>query len=163
MYIFPSQSLLADEFNAVKATIAQSCFTPAAAQEILSLTPSTDKNCIELQLGRTEEMRNILADAEPFPVSGYCDVSKELQLLKIENSVLLPSQALQLAALTHTVGLIIKFFNQVGRYPLLTQILNDCIFEPAIAGEIERVLDSFGVVRSSASTELLYIRRALQR
>ena len=123
MYIFPSQSLLADEFIVVKANIAQSCLTPAAAQEILNLTPSTDKNCIELQLGRTEEMRNILADAEPFPVSGYCDVTKELQLLKIENSVLLPSQALQLAALTHTVGLIIKFFNQVGRYPLLTQIL----------------------------------------
>ena len=163
MYIFPSQSLLADEFNAVKANIAQSCLTPAAAQEILNLTPSTDRNYIELQLGRTEEMRRLLADAEPFPVSGYCDVTKELQLLKIENSVLLPSQALQLAALTHTVGLIIKFFNQAPRYPLLTQILNDCFFEPAIASEVERVLDTFGVVRSSASTELLHIRRTLQR
>ena len=163
MYIFPPQSLLADEFNAVKSNIAQSCFTPAAAQEILNLTPSTDRDYIELQLGRTEEMRKLLSDAEPFPVSGYCDLTKELQLLKIENSVLLPSQALQVASLTHTVDLIIKFFNQAERHPLLKQILNDCIFEPAIANEIERVLDSFGVVRSTASTELMHIRRTLQR
>ena len=107
MYIFPPQSLLADEFNVVKSNIAQSCFTPAAAQEILNLTPSTDRDYIELQLGRTEEMRKLLSDAEPFPVSGYCDLTKELQLLKIENSVLLPSQALQVASLTHTVDLII--------------------------------------------------------
>lgn len=163
MFIFPAQSLLLDEFNAIKQHIAQNCLTSKAADHIRSMMPDLNLHEIEKHSGQTEEMRLLIEANEPFPASGYHDISKEIQLLNIQNSVLAPTQLLHIAALATTAGQIIHFFEQRESFSLLKEILNNCHYETAITREVENVLDAFGQVKSSASYELQQIRRNIQR
>ena len=133
-------------------------------EHVNAISLHTDRIIIEKLLDQTNEMRSILASGLPFPSAGFVDTTKELGLLKIENSVLMEEQFMAILSMVHTVKDVYGFFkNRKGIYPNLEDIIGDAIFENAIIKEIEIILDENGQVRTSASAELARIRRTLQR
>ena len=164
MFIFPNSSLLSEEFSKIKELIAAHCLGKGGKELVFDLKPVSDLELLQMLLGKTEEFRKILSASENFPADNYKDVSRELSLLNIENSVLQPEQVLNILLVTKTTHEIFNFFSlNANRFKLLNSIIEDVVFEKKIIEEIEIVLDEYGVVRSTASAELANIRRTLQR
>jgi DNA mismatch repair protein MutS2 len=116
------------------------------------------------ELEQTEEFRKILANAEPFPTEAYPDITNELKLLGIRNSVLTLSQVLLISKIVAKMRLVFDFFkDRTTRFPLLFSKLQDITYEKGILEAIDQVIDETGVVRSNASPELARIRKNLAR
>jgi DNA mismatch repair protein MutS2 len=161
---YPKQSLLADEFGQIKDLIAQYCLTEKAGIEIRNLMPSQNLSLIKEQLYRAEELRNIIAASEYFPLANYKDLDKELKLLKIKDSVLPPEYAIHIAQVAILIKQMIAFIQHKSeRYPLLYDLFSTVQFDSEMVSEIYRILDEHGVVKSDASPELQHIRRTLMR
>ncbi|MBS1765458.1 MAG: DNA mismatch repair protein MutS [Bacteroidetes bacterium] len=164
MFVFPSASLLTDEFDEIKKLTSGLALTSSAQNRILQLQPVADKDWIVFETGKTKEFSQLLSAGESISLSGFKDISKEIGLLRIENSILQPEHALNIAALTKSTGEIISFFkNRSERFPMLASIVSELHYEKSIVESVEKILDEYGVVRSSASPELTHIRRTLQR
>jgi DNA mismatch repair protein MutS2 len=164
MQIFPEISLLTSEYDKIRDAVAVWCVSDMGKQAVERLQPVRDAALIGLWLARTAEMQIVLSSGLPFPSTGYVDISKELSMLQIQNSTLAEPQFISIATMMHSVKDVFVFFrNRKGQFPELEQVLEPLRFEPDILWQIEEVLDEAGVVRTSASTELTRIRRALQR
>lgn len=142
----------------------EECIGLAGKQLSSTLNPTAVFEEAVALLGQTEEFRKIISNAEPLHLEGYPDVSQELKLLGIRNSVLNAPQFMQLHKITAIMKGVFDFFKaREAKYLLLQKIIIDTIFEPNIIKEIERVLDDTGTVRSNASPELAAIRKTLSR
>ena len=87
-------------------------------------------------------MRRVLANGEPFPLESYHDITGELKLLHIRNSVLSPSQILELNKLVQLAGRIFGFFKgREERYPLLTLMTTVTEYKKEIEESISKVMD----------------------
>jgi DNA mismatch repair protein MutS2 len=164
MKIFPDHSLLIEEFEKVKHLAEEEC-AGLLGQQLLQQTQPLDNFVTVVKLlEQTEEFRKILSNAEPFPTDSYPDVSSEIKLLGIRNSVLSLSQVVQLSKIVNNMRLIFDFFKgREPRFPLLFSLLSETVYEKAILEEIDKIIDDTGVVRSTASPELARIRKNLSR
>src|SRR6185436_5146381 len=164
MRIFPETSLLTTEFEKIKELVSFHCIGALGKKKLNDVKISSDIDSINILLGKTNEFKQLVSASEIFPTDNYKDISKELNLLKIENSVLLPEQFINIQKVTITIGNISGFFEtNAVKYPQIFSVLENVRFEKNIITEIENVFDEEGVVRSTASTELARIRKALQR
>ncbi len=164
MKIFPEHSLLLEEFEKVKLLAEEECSGILGQRLIQQLHPSDDfKNCLKA-LEETDELRTVIITGDPFPSDGYPDVTSELKLLFIQNSVLTVSQVLQLSKVVSLMRLLFDFFKgREEKYPLLFSRLNDCKYEKSILESIDKVIDETGIVRNTASADLARIRKSLSR
>lgn len=164
MKIFPEHSLLVDEFEKVRELAAHECNGQPGRAAMGKIVLRTDFAEILKALEETDEMRKVINNGEPFPMESYADVSGELKLLNIRNSVLVPAQILQLNKLVQLCGRIFGFFNgREERYPLLLLMTSSSAYKKEISEAIEKVMDDSGFVLSSASPELGRIRKLLSR
>ncbi len=164
MKIFPEHSLLVDEFEKVRELAANECYGQPGRTALAKVVLRTDFPEILKALEETDEMRKVISNGEPFPMESYADISGELKLLNIRNSVLTPSQILQLNKLIRMCGLVFGFFTgREERYPLLKLITATTEYKKEISEAVEKVMDETGFVLSSASLELGRIRKNLSR
>ena len=164
MKIFPLNSLLGSEFDKIKQLIEEECIGLAGKKLTQQLKPTDVFIDAVTLLEQTEEFKKIISNAEPFQLEGYPDVSRELKLLGIRNSVLNATQLMQLYKVTAIIKNIFDFFKaREDKYLLLQKVIADTDFEHGIINEIDRVLDDTGVVRSNASPELASIRKSISR
>src|ERR1041384_2306058 len=164
MQVFPPTSLLSFEFEKIKELVSCHCIGPLGKKKIGEIKISSDLDEINCLLNKTNEFKKLITASEIFPTDNYKDLSKELNLLKIENSVLEHGHFLNILNVTYTIRDIFKFFETNHlKYPKLFFVLNEMYFEKRIISEIEIVFDETGIVRTTASSELARIRKALQR
>ncbi|MEO8149781.1 MAG: DNA mismatch repair protein MutS [Bacteroidia bacterium] len=164
MNIFPQQNLLISEFEEIKTRMAAYCISNMGKDLAHELKPTSDFNLIKLALDQTQEFKRIIENGEVFPYNGYEDISRELNILRIENSVLSAEHCLKILSLTKVIHLILKFFKErESLYENLELLIEGVVYEKAIVDLIEEVFDDHGVVKSSASPELAHIRKTLQR
>lgn len=164
MNIFPEHNLLVNEFEQIKGYVSEYCISNMGKDLVQDLKPEADFDDLLLALNRNNEFKKLLDNGEVFPAEGYEDIARELNLLRIENSVLSPEHCLKILSLTKTVHQILNFFkNREGLYLQLETLTDGIRFEKSIVDLIEEVFDDFGVVKSSASAELAHIRKLLQR
>jgi DNA mismatch repair protein MutS2 len=164
MRIFPETSLLTTEFEKIKELISFHCIGALGKKKLKEIQISSDIETINRLLEKTNEFKKLIAASENFPTDNYKDISKELNLLKVENSVLQAEQFINILKIAFTVRDVFRFFETNAiKYPKLFSVLNNLRFEKNIITEIEIVFDEEGVVRSTASAELARIRKALQR
>lgn len=164
MNIYPEHNLLISEFEQIKGYVAEFCISNMGKDLVMDLKPESDFEILLLALNQTNEFKKLLDNGEIFPYEGYEDIARELNLLRIENSVLSPEHCLKILSLTKTVHQILNFFkNREALYPQLETLIEGLRYEKSIVDLIEEVFDDFGVVKSSASAQLAHIRKLLQR
>lgn len=164
MKIFPEHSLLIEEFEKIKLLAEEECAGTLGRKLMQQVRPGDDFVSTVHELEQTEEFRKILSNAEPFPTEAYPDITAELKLLGIRNSVLTLSQVLLISKIVAKMRLVFDFFkDRSTRFPLLFSKLQDITYEKGILEAIEQVIDETGVVRSNASPELARIRKNLAR
>lgn len=164
MFIFPSSSLLTAEYDKIKELLVEGCAAAPGKKMALQLSPSSHFGDAFLELKRTASFKSIIESSAGFPSMVYKDISKELAMLRVDNSVL---QGDQLAGiLTNTISTkdVFRFFElRKEQYPELEAIIEDVNFEKEIIEIIVEVVDDAGVIKSTASAELSRIRKSISK
>ncbi|MBK7888006.1 MAG: DNA mismatch repair protein MutS [Bacteroidetes bacterium] len=164
MKIFPEHSLIKEEFEKIRLLAVEECNGEAGRKAVQKIPILVDFAQILQHLEETEEMRKVLSNGEPFPAERYPDISLELKLLYIPNSMLTTVQVLQINRIVTLTGAIFNFFKTGDvKYPLLHRHLIDVPYVKEIPEAIHAIMDDTGMVLSSASNELARLRKQLAR
>ena len=103
------------------------------------------------------------ANENRIPNHGFDDLTSEINLLKIENSVLELEGFRRIAAASDIINILLKFFKKFKEYyPRLFEQSTDIEITKDLIIAINNVIDRFGEVRNDASPELFQIRKSIQ-
>ena len=159
MQAIHSKTLQDLEFPTVLEQLAARCTTELGKAAALEISPLTDETALRNQLGQTSEYLASFTNENRIPNHGFDAITKELQLLQIENTVLEVSGFRRIAHLCTAISLHKKFFKKFKEYyPLLFETVDPLAENTFIPNEIGSVIDKFGEIRDNASVDLKRIR-----
>ncbi|UNZ00495.1 DNA mismatch repair protein MutS [Zhouia spongiae] len=150
------------EFSTVLSQISDRCTTDLGKDAALSISPYTKKEKMMEALYHTNEYLSSFDNNNQVPNHGFEEITAEIKLLHIENSVLEIKGFRKIASISNTVNTHIVFFKKFhDYYPTLFETSKEIEFTREIVQETERIIDRFGEIKDEASSDLQYIRRQL--
>ena len=159
----PEKALTDLEFTTVLQQLSQLAITSMGKESCLSLQPFENKQELILQLESVSEFTASFANENRIPNHGFDDLTSEINLLKIENSVLELEGFRRIAAASDIINILLKFFEKFKEYyPRLFEQSTDIEITKDLIIAINNVIDRFGEVRNDASPELFQIRKSIQ-
>ena len=159
----PEKALSDLEFTTVLQQLSQLAITSMGKESCLSLQPFENKQELILQLESVSEFTASFANENRIPNHGFDDLTSEINLLKIENSVLELEGFRRIAAASDIINILLKFFKKFKEYyPRLFEQSTDIEITKDLIIAINNVIDRFGEVRNDASPELFQIRKSIQ-
>lgn len=159
----PEKALTDLEFTTVLQQLSQLTITSMGKESCLSLQPIENKQELILQLESVSEFTASFANENRIPNHGFDDLTSEINLLKIENSVLELEGFRRIAAASDIINILLKFFKKFKEYyPRLFEQSTDIEITKDLIIAINNVIDRFGEVRNDASPELFQIRKSIQ-
>jgi len=165
MKLYPESAAVQLELDKVKALLHEKCRTEYAKEKALHLRLHTHKDWIDRELKQAYELKVLLQNGIHFPNDFSQNLSTELRLLQIENSVLSGEQLISINRLTQTIEDLFRWFHPENRcaFPALTFVIEHTYYEKKIHELITEIIDEKGIVRDNASPELQSIRINLNR
>jgi DNA mismatch repair protein MutS2 len=164
MQLYPANAAESLEFNKVCALLMQKCRTDAARERVANIRFHTRLDHMERELLQANEFKSILSGADHFPNDFTRNMHKELKLLSITGGVLTGEQLVafqQLAFNTRDILLWLKKHNEL--FPALRALAEGITYEKKVNEIISAIVDEAGIVRDTASRELMSIRADLSR
>ena len=159
----PEKALSDLEFTTVLQQLSQLAITSMGKESCLSLQPFENEQELILQLESVSEFTASFANENRIPNHGFDDLTSEINLLKIENSVLELEGFRRIAAASDIINILLKFFKKFKEYyPRLFEQSTDIEITKDLIIAINNVIDRFGEVRNDASPELFQIRKSIQ-
>ena len=159
----PEKALTDLEFTTVLQQLSQLAITSMGKESCLSLQPYENEQELILQLESVSEFTASFANENRIPNHGFDDLTSEINLLKIENSVLELEGFRRIAAASDIINILLKFFKKFKEYyPRLFEQSTDIEITKDLIIAINNVIDRFGEVRNDASPELFQIRKSIQ-
>lgn len=150
-------------FDRIRAQIAERCTMPTARERLAAEEFCTSAREIEHRLSLADEMRLVLDMEHDFPDGEYPDIQPVLTKLRIEGTFLDVAEVATLRQALTDIGAIASFLlHRKERYPALYARTHGIETFPDIVERIDRLIDSHGEVRDSASPELAQLRRAIR-
>lgn len=164
MKFFPESAISQLEFDKIKVLLSAHCQSEYAKDKAEHLRIHTKKEFIEAQLQQTNEYKLLLQNHLFFP-SDFFNLSKELKLLSIPGAVLKAEDFLQIKKLSENIKQVFRWFDNEKKasYTALHHVISETRYEKIITELIVEVLDEAGMVKDSATEELLNIRSALYK
>jgi len=151
------------EFTSVLEQLSQLAITDLGKESCTSLLPIENKEDLILQLHSVSEFASSFENENRIPNHGFDDLSTEINLLKIENSVLEIEGFRRIASASETINILLKFFKKFREYyPNLYSQGSEIEITKELITSINNVIDRFGEVRNDASPELFQIRKNIQ-
>lgn len=136
---------------------------PTARERLAAEEFSTSAREIEHRLSLADEMRIVLEMEHDFSKEDYPDIQPVLAKLRIEGAFLDVVEVVLLRQALAEIGAVVAFLlDRKERYPALYDRTRGIEPFPEIVRDIDRLVDSFGEMRDSASPELAQIRRAIR-
>lgn len=158
----PEKSLLDLEFDTVLTQVSEHCITALGKEQITQLKPSSEEEEIIRQLTLVSEFTASFVNDNRIPNHGFDELSAEISLLKIDNSVLEIDGFRRLAAANETTNILLKFFKKFKEYyPTLNELGRDIEVTKEPKHEVDLVIDRFGEIRNNASDELARLRKQI--
>jgi DNA mismatch repair protein MutS2 len=160
---FDEQTLNDLEFFVIREWLSNYCVGPTALKKAESLVPSSHFPSISKDLEKVEELRTIRITGESFPAIDFEELTLELKLLPIKNSVLQLEGYIRIATAADLVNSLIYFFDKREKeYPLLHSLFTKAYFTKEINEAIDKVFDRAGNVKDDASKLLFEIRQKIK-
>ncbi|MGB0366982.1 MAG: endonuclease MutS2 [Flavobacteriaceae bacterium] len=158
----PEKSLLDLEFDTVLSQLGTHCITGLGKEVITSIKPIDNEEEIVKDLTLVSEYVASFDNDNRIPNHGFDDLSAEISLLKIENSVLEIEGFRRIAAVNDTSNTLLKFFKKFKEYyPSLKSLGEEIEVTKEPKQKIDTVIDRFGEIRNNASEELSHIRKQI--
>ena len=150
------------EFFKVLQQVSDYCITSLGAEQSRAILPYSTDEEVKNALQYTNEYLSSFQNDNRIPNHGFEPITKELQYLKIENSVLETSSFKKIAAITMTCNDIILFLKKFNDYyPQLYQFSSDIEINKSIVEYIDAKIDRFGDVKDNASPTLSKLRQEI--
>ena len=151
-------------FDRIRKAVSDRCSTEYAAGRVAEELFSNDRDEISRRLLLTDEMRLIVMFEESFPSSGFIDCMDFLKPLGQPSSNIDLLSLRKLKTMLETLSKVIRFFENIrdGIYPNLKKMSEPVMRFPAVQDRIDNILDRFGEVKDTASSELHDIRKSLK-
>ena len=152
------------EFDKIRSLVAGYCNGSMAREQAERLQFFDDYDTIARELERVAEFVTLFRSADMLPASLGQVVRGELNMLRIQGSMLSEVQVWALHELAVSVDAVKRFFkSKPAVYPVLEAMAQPVVYDKNIVLLIEKVIDTDKQVKSSASEELGRIRDSLQR
>lgn len=150
------------EFDLIRLMLHDYCLSATARMRAGKLTPMCELNAVVKALEETEELRRIRTEEHGFPALEFSELDKEIQTLRIRDSVLSEESFRSIAAANALVNSMIHFFDtKEATYPHLWSQFKGIDYNTEITEEINTVFDARGKVKDDASPALFKIRQAM--
>lgn len=154
-------------FDAVRARLRALCLSALGQRVCDDMQFSASFDQVRRMLYEVNEMMQIGASDEDFPLNSVHDVTEALRGIRVVGTHIPENELLRLRNSLATIDAIAAFFRHhrnddgVTPYPALDAVSRPIgNVSPQIAA-IDRVIDKFGYVKDSASAELAQIRSQL--
>ena len=152
------------EFSTVLEQVSEHCITPLGHASVLTITPFKNKEPLLNALQLTNEYLSSFYNDNRIPNHGFDTISKELQLLNIENTYLEVHSLKKLVAISITCNEIIKFLKKFEEYyPNLHAFASDIEVTKVIIEKVDAVVDRFGDIKDNASALLFELRQHINK
>jgi len=152
------------EFATVLNQVSEYCITALGNEAALSISPYKDKESLLFSLQLTNEYISSFYNDNRIPNHGFDSITKELKLLKIENTFLEPHSLKKLVSISLTSNDLIKFFKKFETYyPTLQQFSNKIEVTTDIINKIDSVVNRFNEVKDDASPTLYQLRQQINK
>ncbi|MGY6647298.1 endonuclease MutS2 [Wenyingzhuangia sp. IMCC45574] len=162
MGIIAKKTLEDLEFQEILTAIATYCHSEKAKEKVESLLPFSNKPDLEIALARVNEYLGSLVAENRIPNHYFDAIDKEIKLLKIENSKLLPEAFLKISNISNTSNELIQYFEKFkDYYPNLAILTTPIEYTTTIVEEIAKIITNYGEVQNKASELLHQIRKRL--
>ena len=152
------------EFATVLNQVSEYCITALGNEAALSISPYKDKETLLFSLQLTNEYISSFYNDNRIPNHGFDSITKELKLLKIENTFLEPHSLKKIVSISLTSNDLIKFFKKFETYyPTLQQFSNKIEVTTDIINKIDSVINRFNEVKDDASPTLYQLRQQINK
>ena len=158
----PEKSLLDLEFDTVLSQLSTHCITGLGKEAIGQIKPLDDEEQIVKNLQLVSEYVASFDNDNRIPNHGFDDLSAEISMLKIDNSILEIEGFRRIATANETSNILLKFFKKFKEYyPSLKSLGEEIELTKEPKEKIDAVIDRFGEIRNNASEELYRIRKQI--
>ncbi len=152
------------EFSTVLQQVSEHCVTDLGKAKALEIVPYDNKETLLISLQLTHEYVSSFDNGNRIPNHGFDVITKELQLLNIENTYLETHSLKKLISISLTVNEILKFFKKFAEYyPNLHQYTSHIEITTKIIEKVDAVVDRFGDVKDNASALLSGLRQNINK
>ncbi|MBU3822974.1 DNA mismatch repair protein MutS [Flavobacteriaceae bacterium XHP0103] len=150
------------EFPKVLKQVSELCITPLGNESALKITPFKKKEDLLYALNLTNEYLSSFENENRIPNHGFDAISKELKLLKIENTYLDVHGLKKLVAISTTANDIILFLKKFEEYyPTLNDFASHIQVTKVIIEKVDTIVDRFGDIKDNASNLLFELRQSI--
>lgn len=171
-------------FTDVRRLLSQRCLSTLGKERVAALAFSADAEEVEERLAQVGEFRRLLTEADNFPLQYFFDVRQAVARLRLEGTHIEPDELFDLRRSLETIIGIVAFLGQEieereerkeergfsskslykdKRYPALYALADGVAVFPGLCQRIDQILDKYGKIKDTASTELARIRQELAR
>ncbi|WP_066218079.1 endonuclease MutS2 [Formosa haliotis] len=152
------------EFQTVLEQVSEYCITALGHQAALEILPFKTQEDVLYELQLTHEYVSSFDNDNRIPNHGFDDISKEIKLLKIENSYLEVHSLKKIVSISQTTNEIIVFLKKFQEYyPNLYESASHIEVTKALIENINAIVDRFGDIKNSASPLLSELRQSMNK
>lgn len=152
------------EFFTVLNQVSEQAITTLGKETIVATLPFAEKEPLLLELDYVNEYLSSFANDNRIPNHGFDAITKELKLLKIENTYLEIESLQRIVSMSLTVNSILKFLEKFeDYYPKLSRYAKSIEVTKAIIEQVDAVVDRFGDIKDDASPLLSDLRRTINK
>ncbi|WP_347926169.1 DNA mismatch repair protein MutS [Pontimicrobium sp. SW4] len=152
------------EFSTVLQQVSDHCVTALGKAKVFNITPYDKKETLLISLQLTHEYVSSFYNDNRIPNHGFDPITKELQLLNIENTYLETHSLKKLVFISLTVNDILKFLKKFEEYyPNLHRYTSHIEITTALIESVDTIVDRFGDVKDNASSLLYELRQGINK
>ena len=152
------------EFDTILERVSGLTVSVLGRERVLRLSPLTEADVLEKELGRVTEMRDLMAYDDPFPLHGFEDLRPYLETALVVGAFLQPREILEIKRFLTMIRQAKAYFvGKEEKYPLLDRIGGKIASLPELEKAIDRVVDPSAEVKDRASDTLWRLRKELGR
>jgi len=152
------------EFSTVLQQVSDHCVTALGKAKALEILPYDKKETLLISLQLTNEYVSSFYNDNRIPNHGFDPITKELQLLNIENTYLETHSLKKLVSISLTVNDILKFLKNFEEYyPNLYRYTSHIEITTDIIEQVDAIVDRFGDVKDDASLLLYELRQGINK
>lgn len=165
--IYPEDFELKVGFDGVRRMISDYCQSPMGRRHCDSMEFLTDRDRIVSLLTQTSEMVSALTSGAEIPADTLYDIAPLLGEARAEGSFLTATSFYRLLQTLKSLISVRRFFCGESKeeespvYPELACCFSEIQSFPAVAKDIDGVIDRFGELRDTASAKLYELRRSI--
>lgn len=184
--IYPDNFERKIEYNEIRSWLKSYCLSSLGKSLVDEITFSGDARKVNTWMEENREMRHILEEEDNFDLNAFYDVRESLKRLRLEGTWMEEAELFDLRRSLSTIDFLVRFFyrgepiatNETEEggfnltdeyslkkwtYPALHDLADGIATFPTIIQQIDQIVDKYGHIRDTASSELHDIRLELLR